>query len=143
MNVLEFNDTKAQEVMTPRYKMEALNDDAAVDQVAYFMAQKGFSRYPVFHNQKDNIIGYVHVIDIMRVLNSDKRENLLENYIQPIIKIDENEKVNSIFNKMRRKHSHMALIIRKDQLLGLVTMEDLLEELVGEIEDEKDSKEIF
>ena len=140
MNVLDFNDTKAKEVMTPRYKIEVLNDDAAVDQVAYFMAQKGFSRYPVFHNQKDNIIGYVHVIDIMRVLNSDNRENLLENYIQTIIRVDESEKVNNIFNKMRRKHSHMALIIRKERVLGLVTMEDLLEELVGETEDEKDSK---
>ena len=143
MNILEFNDTKIKEVMTPRYKMEVLNDDAAVDQVAYFMAQKGFSRYPVFHNQKDNIIGYVHVIDIMRVLNSDNRENLLENYRQDIIKVNENVKVNIVFNKMRKKHSHMALVIRKDQLLGLVTMEDLLEELVGEIEDEKDHKEIF
>ena len=143
MNVLEFNDTKVKEVMTPRYKMEVLNDDAAVDQVAYFMAQKGFSRYPIFHNQKDNIIGYVHVIDIMRVLNSDNRENLLENYRQDIIKVNENVKVNIVFNKMRKKHSHMALVIRKDTLLGLVTMEDLLEELVGEIEDEKDSKGIF
>ena len=141
--VLEFNDTKVKEVMTPRYKMEVLNDDAAVDQVAYFMAQKGFSRYPIFHNQKDNIIGYVHVIDIMRVLNSDNRENLLENYRQDIIKVNENVKVNIVFNKMRKKHSHMALVIRKDTLLGLVTMEDLLEELVGEIEDEKDSKGIF
>jgi len=138
MNVLEFNDTKVKEVMTSRYKMEVLNDDAAVDQVAYFMAQKGFSRYPVFHNQKDNIIGYVHVIDIMRVLNSDNRENLLENYRQDIIKVNEHVKVNIVFNKMRKKHSHMALVTRKDQLLGLVTMEDLLEELVGEIEDEKD-----
>lgn len=141
MNVLEFNDTRVKDVMTPRYKIEVLNDDAAVDQVAYFMAQKGFSRYPVFHNQKDNIIGYVHVIDIMRVLNSDDRENLLENYIQPIIKIKEDEKVNLVFNKMRRKYSHMALVIRGDQVLGLVTTEDLLEELVGEIEDEKDIKD--
>ena len=116
MNVLDFNDTKAKEVMTPRYKIEVLNDDAAVDQVAYFMAQKGFSRYPVFHNQKDNIIGYVHVIDIMRVLNSDNREYLLENFIQTIIRVDESVKVNNIFNKMRRKHSHMALIIRKERV---------------------------
>jgi len=140
MNVLEFNDTVVKDAMTPRYKMEILNDDAAVDQVAYFMAQKGFSRYPVFHNQKDNIIGYVHVVDIMRVLNSDDRENILENYIQPIIRIKEDEKVNIVFNKMRKKYTHMALIVREGQILGIVTMEDLLEELVGEIEDEKDIK---
>ena len=62
---------------------------------------------------------------------------------QDIIKVNENVKVNIVFNKMRKKYTHMALVIRKDTLLGLVTMEDLLEELVGEIEDEKDSKDIF
>ena len=138
MNVLSFNDTKIKNIMTPRYKAEILNDEAAVDQVSHFIAKKGFSRYPVFHNQKDNITGYVHIIDIMRVLNSDDRENLLEDYIQNIIKVNENEKVNIVFNKMRNKHIHMALVTRGKIFLGLVTMEDLLEELVGEIEDEKD-----
>jgi peroxiredoxin family protein len=63
----DFSD-EVKDIITPRYKMKVLNDDTDVDQVAYFIGQAGFSRYPVFHNQKDNIIGYVHAIDIMKVL---------------------------------------------------------------------------
>jgi putative hemolysin len=140
MNVLEFNDREVKDIITPRYKMSVLNDDADVDQVAYFIGQAGFSRYPVYHNQKDNIIGYVHVIDIMKVLNSEHREKELENFVQPIIKLKPEEKINNVFNKMRRGHSHMALVYRGDELLGLVTMEDILEEIVGEIRDENDEE---
>jgi len=138
MNVLEFNDQEVKDIITPRYKMQILNDEADVDQVAYFIGQVGFSRYPVYHNQKDNIIGYVHALDIMKVLNSEHREKELENFVQPIIRLKPTEKINIVFNKMRRKHSHMALVFKKDKLLGLVTMEDILEELVGEIRDEND-----
>ena len=143
MNVLKFNDIDVKSIMTPRYKISVLNDKTAIDQVAYFVAQEGFSRYPVYHNQKDNIIGYIHVIDIMRVLNSDNREDLLEKYIQPIIQVNENTKVNVLFNKMRNKTSHMAIITRKTgEILGLVTMEDVLESLVGDINDEKDGPDL-
>jgi len=141
MNVLEFNDKEVREIITPRYRMKILNDEADVDQVAYFMGQSGFSRYPVYHNQKDNIIGYVHVIDIMKVLNSDNREKELEHFVQPIIKLKPNEKINSVFNKMIRTERHMAVVYRKDELLGLVTMEDILEEIVGEIRDESDDQD--
>lgn len=141
MNVLEFNDKEVKEIITPRYKMKVLNDDADVDQVAYFIGQAGFSRYPVYHNQKDNIIGYVHVIDIMKALNSDNREKELEHFVQPIIRLKPNEKINSVFNKMRRKERHMAVVYRKDELLGLVTMEDVLEEIVGDIRDESDDQD--
>ncbi len=139
MNVLEFGDTKVKEVMTPRYKMSVINDEVEIDQIAYFMAKEGYSRYPVYHNQEDNITGYVHLIDVMRVLNSDDRENELSKYVNPIIKVDENTKIHRVFNKMIKKRIHMAVVYRKNtQLLGLLTLEDILEEIVGEIEDEND-----
>jgi len=138
LNILKFNDKPVKDIMIPRYKMTIVNEDAEIDQIAYFMAHKGFSRYPVYHNQEDNIVGYVHVIDIMKVLNSNSRENTIKKYVQPIIKIEETEKINNIFNKMRRKRTHIALVSRKERLLGMVTLEDILEEIVGEIEDEND-----
>ena len=82
----------------------------------------------------------MHVIDIMKVLNSEHREKELENFVQPIIKLKPEEKINNVFNKMRRGHSHMALVYRGDELLGLGTMEDILEEIVGEIRDENDEE---
>lgn len=138
MNILEFNDITAKEIMTPRYKMAVLNDEADVDQVAYFVAQDGHSRYPVYHNQKDNIIGYVHVKEIMRFLNSEKRGDELVKLVKPAIKVKEDTKIDIIFNKMRRKKTHMALVMRNDDIIGLLTMEDILEDIVGDIFDEDD-----
>ncbi len=142
MNVLNFNDREVKEVMTPLYKVNSVSHDTEVDQIAYYMANEEHSRYPVYKNHKDNILGYVHIKDIMRILNSDKREDTLEKYVQPMIRIDEHQKINSIFKKMIRKNSHISLVTRKnDQILGIITLEDILEEIVGEIEDESDEEE--
>lgn len=139
MNILRFGNVRAKDIMTPRYRMSVVNDEAEIDQIAYFMAQEGYSRYPVYHNQEDNIVGYVHLIDVMRVLNSEHREDQLAKHVNPIIKIDENIKIEQIFRQMTKKRLHVALVYRqKTQLLGLVTLEDVLEEIVGEIEDEND-----
>lgn len=138
MNVLEMGDKTAKEVMTPRYKTSVVNGEAEIDQVAYFMAKEGYSRYPVYINQEDNIIGYVHLIDVMKVLNSDNREDELSKHVSPIIKVNEDRKINSLFKKMLKKRTHIAVVYRKKQLIGLITLEDILEEIVGEIEDEND-----
>lgn len=139
-NVLAFNDKEAKDVMTSFYRVEAVSDDAAVDQVAYFMAKTGLSRYPVYHNDWDNIIGYVHVMDVMLKLNSKQREDSLLDLVKPILTVEENVKIDKIFARMQKQKCHIALVKRSStkQIKGLLTMEDLLEELVGEeIEDEK------
>lgn len=139
MNVLSFDNKTAKEIMSPFYKTTVLNKEAAIDQVAYFMAREGWSRYPLYNNNKDNIVGYVHVIDVLSALNSDHRDDSVEKYMQSIIEVAPDSKIDKIFAKMRQKKTHMAVVKRKDgQTLGILTLEDLLEELVGEIEDEKD-----
>jgi len=142
MNVLNFNDKIVKEVMTPFYKVNSVSHDVEVDQVAYYMAHEEHSRYPVYKNHKDNIIGYVHIKDIMRILNSDNREDTLEKYVKVIIKTDEKQKINSTFKKMIKNNSHISLVTRKDgHILGLITLEDILEEIVGDIEDETDEED--
>lgn len=139
-NVLAFNDKEAKTVMTPFYRAEAVSDDAAIDQIAYFMAKTGLSRYPVYHNDWDNIIGYVHVMDVMLKLNSKNREDSLEDLVKPILMVEESTKIDKIFAKMQKQNCHIAIVKKSTtkQIIGLLTMEDLLEELVGEeIEDEK------
>ncbi|MDD5749428.1 MAG: hemolysin family protein [Patescibacteria group bacterium] len=138
MNVLEFNDIKVKQIMVPKYKMELLQADAHIDQVAYFVGQTGFSRYPVYRNQKNNVIGYVHAISILQALNSEKREDPIFGLVKPILKVNEEDKINLVFNRMIKTHTHMALVFRKKEVVGLVTLEDLLEEIVGEIRDETD-----
>lgn len=141
MNIINFEEKTAKEVMTPRYKMSVINEDAEIDKIAHFISQEGFSRYPVFHNQEDNIIGYVHIIDIMRVLNSDNREDAIKKYVEPIITVNEDTKIDKILKKMIKRRVHIALVYRnKEQLIGMLTLEDMLEEIVGEIRDENDDE---
>jgi len=143
MNVLKFDKVSAKSIMTPRYKISAVSDEAEVDRVAHFMAKEGYSRYPVYHNKKDNIVGYVHLIDVMRVLNSDNRDDELSKHINLIIKVDENEKINLIFKRMIKEGVHIALVERGgEQLMGMLTLEDIVEELVGEIRDEGDDDDL-
>ena len=99
MNILSFNDKKVKDVMTPFYKVNSVGHDVKIDQIVYYMAHEEHDRYPVYKNNKDNILDYAHIKDIMKILNSDDRKNTIEKYVQPLIKIDEDEKINITFKK--------------------------------------------
>jgi len=140
-NVFEFDDVEVSEAMTPLYKVKMLNASVPVDNIAHFVSRSSYSRYPVFSGEQDNIVGYINVNQIMRALNSDKRDEPLGNFIFPIVSVSENRKIESVFRSMKKDKSHMYLVYRaenKKDLLGIITMEDILEEIVGEIEDETD-----
>lgn len=137
------NDISVKEVMTPKYKVVFLNGEVPVDSIAYFVAQSGYSRFPVYIDNENNIIGYVHVHDIMKILNSDNRETPLQNLVRKISFFDNNEKIDVVLRKMIKLKEHIALVTRNNQqeIIGLVSLEDVLEHLVGEIEDEVDKAE--
>ncbi len=134
------NDIAVKEIMTPKYKMVLLNGEVPVDSIAYFIGQTGYSRYPVYLDNENKIIGYVHVHDIMKVLNSDQREIAIENLCRKISMFDHNDKIDIVLRKMIKLKEHIALVSRNQQqeIIGLVSLEDVLEHLVGEIEDEAD-----
>ncbi len=142
--VLEFDHKTAGEVMTSRYKITALNGDVPFDQIAYFVAQSGFSRYPVYDDDEDNIIGYIHVNDIMKKLKSDERDELLKDNVRELQRVEESFSIERLLRHFVSHQEHIALVVRgekKDEIVGLVTLEDVLEELVGEIVDETDDEE--
>jgi CBS domain containing-hemolysin-like protein len=127
--------------MIPRYKMSIVNDETEIDRIAYFMAKEGYSRYPVYHNKEDNITGYIHLIDVMRALNSDNREDELSRHISPVIKVGEEDKIYKLFKKMIKERVHIAIVYGKNKnLIGMLSLEDILEEIVGEIRDENDDE---
>jgi CBS domain containing-hemolysin-like protein len=140
-NIFRFNDTEVGDIMTPLYKVELLDGDVPVDQIAYFVSQSGHSRFPVYEDDADDIIGYIHVNTIMRVLNSDDRDHVLKEYVVPILRVDEKMKLERVFRSMTKEKAHLYLVHKigdVNDVVGLITLEDLLEEIVGEIEDETD-----
>lgn len=145
-NIFSFDDIPVGTVMTPLAKIESLNAEVPVDEIAYFVSQSGFSRFPVYDGHGENFIGYVHTNDVMRVLNSDRRTEPVARFSMPLTRIDETAKIDQVFRLMTKERSHLYLVHAKgrpEKTVGLVTMEDLLEVIVGEIEDEGDKRDKF
>ncbi len=140
-NIIEFTDTKVHEVMVPRIDMICVSTDSPLEDVWKKIIEEGHSRLPVYEGTIDNIVGIVHAKDVLRALAEKNNKNLKE-IIREVMYVPENMKISDLFNEMRKRKAHMAIVVDEyGGTAGLVTLEDLLEELVGEIEDEYDREE--
>jgi len=139
-NVFQFDDIAVSDVMMPFENIIALSATVPVEQIAYQVSQIGHSRYPVYEGDNDDkMIGYIHVNTIMKVLNSDDRDRPIGEFVSEVQYVHDAEKIEKVFRKMNKKYSHMFLVQNNERVLvGLVTLEDIIEELVGEIIDETD-----
>ena len=140
-SVFEFSETPVKKVMVPRPKMFTLDVDTPPGEAERLMVESGFSRIPVYDGSPDNMIGLVYIKDALRLL--EKRQPVvLRKIVHPIHLVPETKKVGELLKELQKRRTHMALVIDEHgSLVGLVTMEDLLEEIVGEIQDEYDWEE--
>lgn len=144
-NAIEFNDRIADEVMTPRVDIVAIDmEEATESEVADLFCKTGFSRLPVYEDDLDKIIGVLNQKDFHNhVVGKDKK---MEEFVKPVVFVAETMKIAALLKKMQQVKTHMAIVVDEyGGTEGLVTMEDIVEELVGEIYDEHDaviSKEI-
>ena len=133
--IFDFDATKANEIYVPLKKIVSVNENGSVKTLKQITVKTGHSRYPVYRNSKENIVGIVHIKDAL--LKDDKM--LVHDIMRNVITISPGTRLDTIFTKMQKQKFHMALIKAKDgSILGLVTLEDLLEEIFGEIHDEHD-----
>lgn len=140
-NVFEFTHTCVREVMIPRTRMVALEVSLDRDQLLAAILENQYSRYPVYRTTIEDIVGVVHDKDLVGPLVRGERIDL-ESLLRPPVFVPEAKRVNDLLKEMQRSRNHMALVVDEyGGLSGLVTTEDLLEELVGEIEDEHDAGE--
>lgn len=142
-NIFQFDDIPVGKAMTKKDKIDALSGDVPITQIAYHVSQSGFSRFPVYEGNQNNYTGYIHTNDVMRVLNSGDREEPLIGYASLITRVSEEMDIRAVFRQMTKERSHMYLVHKSsdpDETVGLVTMEDILEEIMGEIEDEGDKR---
>ncbi len=139
--VFEFSEKTAEEVMTPRTQVVALRAGLTAAAAADVVAEAGRSRYPVYAGTLDEITGVVHAKDILAALRRDPTVTL-DTLIRPPLLVPGTREVEDVLTDMKRLKSHMAVVLDEyGGTAGLVTMEDLLEEIVGEIQDEYDRVE--
>ncbi|MHB8828397.1 MAG: hemolysin family protein [Syntrophales bacterium] len=142
-NVFEFSHTTVREVMVPRTRIVAIDRELPGAEILRIVHENMYSRYPVFKDNMDHVIGFVHTKDILiGNLCSGKEIDLAKIMRTPLF-VPEGKKVSSLLREMQKKRIQMALVVDEYGIMsGLVTTEDLLEELVGEIEDEHDVGEM-
>ena len=136
-SAIEFDDVEVEEILTPRVDVVAVEDNTSLDEVAQTFAESGYSRLPVYHDTIDNIIGVVHEKDFY--LARLKKETSLEELVKPTLYTTGSTQISQLLRTLREQHHHLAVVVDEyGGTEGIITLEDVLEELVGEIWDEHD-----
>ncbi|MCB0107370.1 MAG: HlyC/CorC family transporter, partial [Caldilineaceae bacterium] len=147
-NVIDFSERSVFQVMTPRTRMAALEATANLDEVIRFVQENQHSRYPVYQEDRDHVIGVLHIKDLARWLQqnaidgdivSQAKPFLLEQLIRPAFFVPESLALEQMLDYFRQEHVQIAIAVDEfGGTAGLVTLEDLAEEIIGEIQDESD-----
>lgn len=139
-NILKLNDKTVEDVMVPRAEIISISISDSMEKILNTINSETHSRMPVFKNNLDNIMGMIHIKDI--IANIDKKNFSLNNIIRDILYVAPSSPVLDLLKRMRKSKIHLGLVVDEHGGVdGLVTIEDLVEEIVGEIEDEHDAEE--
>lgn len=141
--VLEVAETQVREVMVPRSQMVVIERNQSLDDMLNVIIQSGHSRFPVIGEDRDEVLGIMLAKDLLRYFCDEARGELsIEDYLRPAAVIPESKRLNALLKEFRDSHNHMAIVVDEyGGVSGLLTIEDVLEEIVGEIDDEHDPEE--
>ncbi len=145
-SILEFKETEVGEIMVPRTEVVAVEEGATTKEVISIINEKGHSRLPVYRKSIDEVIGVLNVKDLYKTIQPECTSfgNMfnLKTFIRPAYFVPENKKINELFRELNTEKVHLAVVVDEyGGVCGIVTMEDILEEIVGEINDEYDREE--
>jgi putative hemolysin len=141
-SIFEFRETLVREIMVPRVDVVAIRHDARLPEIVDLVLEERHSRIPVYRETIDHIVGVVYVKDLFRYLRDGQTEVTAAEVMRPAYYVPETKKVDELFQEMRQKKVHLAIVVDEyGGTAGLVTIEDVLEEIVGEIRDEYDVEE--
>jgi len=141
--VLEVSETQVREVMIPRSQMVMIDIEDEFDETLKLIVESGHSRFPVIGEDRDEVLGILLAKDLLRYFGSDEAKELtIKKLLRPAAVIPESKRLNALLNDFRASHNHMAIVVDEyGGVSGLLTIEDVLEEIVGEIDDEHDHEE--
>ncbi|MFJ7638957.1 hemolysin family protein [Peribacillus sp. NPDC097264] len=143
--IFEFDDRIAKEIMVPRTEIATISKDDTIQQFFSIMAEENFTRYPVIDGDKDHIIGLVNIKELFTEMIDKKNQatSTINRYVRPIIRVIDSIPIHDLLLKMQKERVHMAILMDEyGGTSGLVTVEDILEEIVGDIRDEFDLDEV-
>jgi putative hemolysin len=141
-NIISFDEKQTKDIMTHRTKIVAVDAEMSMEEALKFMAGEAFSRYPLYEDDIDNIVGVLHLKDLAKSYVSGNTSRKLKDIARKSFFVPDTMTIDELFNQMQAKKNHMAIVIDEyGQTAGLVAMEDILEEIVGDIEDEFDNEE--
>lgn len=145
-NIFEFDDKEVNDIMTHRKNMVAVDADWTLEEAMKFMLGQAYSRFPVYEESVENLIGVLHLKDVLKVYVSGNPEKMKQRKVRSITRkpyfVPDTQSIDVLFRDMQKKKIHMAFAIDEyGQTAGLITFEDILEEIVGDIQDEYDSEE--
>ncbi|MGD6963963.1 hemolysin family protein [Fictibacillus phosphorivorans] len=143
-NIFQFDDRTAKEIMVPRVDMVTLDKSETVKESIAVVTEENYTRYPIIDGDKDSVIGMVNMKQVLTdFVNGKNPDASLEEYVRPVIQVFETMPIHDLLLKMQKERVHMAILIDEyGGTSGLVTVEDILEEIVGEIRDEFDEDEV-
>jgi magnesium and cobalt transporter len=141
---LQVTEMQVRDIMIPRVQMETLNDTDSLGEMLPVIIESGHSRFPVVSEKKDTVVGMILAKDLLRYLVDENRSSfVLKDVLRPAVFIPESKRLNVLLNEFRRKRNHMAIVVDEyGAASGLITIEDVLEQIVGEIDDEHDVDEV-
>jgi putative hemolysin len=141
--IFDFSETLVRTVMTPRSKMVSIDINAKLEDILDKALETGFSRIPVYREKTDNVVGLINMKDLLNI-SVNKELFVLQDIVYPPVFIQGGKKVTELLRDFQKGHTHLAVVLDPHgKVEGLVTLEDILEEIVGEIEDEYDIRTSF
>lgn len=141
-SALEFDETQAKEIMVPRTNMVCISEEASIVELADLIKKVGYSRIPVYQKNIDNITGIAYARDLLNFINNLSKEKKVKEIMHPPIFVAYTINLGRLFRRLQKERTHLAIIVDEyGGVAGMLTIEDLLEEIVGEIEDEYDRTE--
>ena len=141
--VLEVAETQVRDVMIPRSQMVVIEKEQTLEEMLHVIVDSGHSRFPVIGEDRDEVLGILLAKDLLRFFsNAAEQELRIEKYLRPVAVIPESKRLNALLKEFRDSHNHMAIVVDEyGGVSGLLTIEDVLEEIVGDIDDEHDPEE--
>jgi magnesium and cobalt transporter len=139
--IVSLSESNVKEIMVPRIDVVSISLDTPIAEIVTIISDCGHSRFPVYHDTVDNIVGMLYAKDLLRYLVKEESETDLEKLIRPAYFVPESKKLDSLLREFQRRRVHIAVVVDEyGGTSGVVCLEDIIEEIVGEIQDEYDNE---